>query len=309
VRQRSSHPFAVVVLLVAAALVGALAIVAIWANRQLLDTRGWVSVSDRMLESPQVRHRVAAFLAEELVAETEAQLSAAGEDEIAAEAVPQLRRRGPELAARAIATPRFRVVWQRANRTGQRALLRVLDEEGGSRSGAVVIDLTPALRELAESLSGTELARSLGAADLGSLVEPGAARIEVFEADELDRAQDAVRAIRQVPVPATLATVLLLALALLLGRTQLRRTILGVGLSLAAAGGLALLARLLAGHRIVDSLLDGSADREAAEAAWRIATSTVADLSLWAICLGGLTAVGAALAPLARRSVRGGAGG
>lgn len=295
-RQRSSHPFAVVTLLALAALVGAVAIASIWANQQLLDTRSWVSVSDRMLESREIRQRVAAFLAAELAAEAEGRLAAAGEDEIAAEVVPRLRQRGPELARRAIASPPFRVVWLRANRIGHRELLRVLGEEAGSGNNAVVINLTPALRELAESLSGSELAESLGAGDLGALIEPGAARIEVLEADELDQARDAVRAIRRIPVPATIATVALLALALLLGRAQLHRTVLGAGLSLAAAGALALLARLLAGHEIVDVLLAGEADREAAEAAWGLATSIIVDLSVGAICLGALVALWALLA-------------
>lgn len=293
-RQRNSHPFAVLVLLALAAVTGAFAIGAIWANQQLLETRSWVAVSGRMLDSPEVRRRVAAFLATELVAETEAQLSAAGEDELAAEVVPQLRRRGPGLAEQVVASPPFRVVWLRANRTAHRTLLRVLDEEGPS-SGPVVVNLTPALRELAASLSDTELAAALGVGDLGSLVTPGSARIEVLEADELDRAQEAVGAIRSLPVPATIATLVLLALALLLGRAQLWRTTFGVGLSLAAAGGLALLARALTGNQVVDALLAGEADREAAEAAWRIASSTAADLAVGAICLGGLIALFAAL--------------
>lgn len=293
---RSSHPFAVVVLLVLAALMGAVAIGSIWANRQLLDTGSWVSTSGRMLENPQVRHRVAAFLAEELAAEAEGQLSAAGRGEIAEEVVPALRRQGTELAERAMLTPRFRMLWLRANRIAHRELLRLIDGEGGSAAGArVVIELTPALRRLADSLSRSELSESLGAANLGSLVEPGAARIEVLRSDELEEAQQVVRVIRHLPVPSTVAFLVLLALALLLGRASLRRTLLGIGLSLAAAGGLALLARAIAGHQIVDRLLSHDADREAAEAAWRIATSTVADLSSAAIGLGGLIVLWALL--------------
>jgi hypothetical protein len=295
--QRSSHPFAVALVLVLAAVVGAVAIASIWANQQLLDTRSWVSVSGRMLESQDVRHRVAAFLAEELVAEAEGQLGAAGQDEVAEQVVPRLRRRGTELAERVMATPQFRRVWRKANRIGHRALLRVLDEEGvaGKGGGRVVVDLTPALRELAASVGRGGLAESLGVADLGSLIEPGAARIEVLEAEELEQAQDVVRAIRHIPVPATIAVAVLFALALLLGRARLRRTALGVGLSLAAAGALALLARALAGHQIVDALLSREADREAAEAAWRIATSTIVDLSTAAIGLGALTVLWAVL--------------
>ena len=294
--RRSSHPFAVAVVLVLAALIGAVAIGSIWANQQLLDTRSWVAVSSDLLESREVRHRVARFLAEELVAEAEGQLSAAGREEIAEEVVPRLRRNGTELAERVMATLQFRVVWLQANRIGHRALLRVLDEEATKRNGGrVVIDLTPALRDLADSVGRGALAQQLGAADLGALIEPGAGRIEVLEADELEQAQDAVRAIRHLPVPATIAALALLALAVILGRARLSRTFLWVGLSLAAAGGLALLAGALAGEAIVDRLLSADADREAAEAAWRIATSTIADLSAAAIGLGLLIAIWALL--------------
>jgi len=52
------------VALVIAVLAGVLAIFAIWANQQLLDTGSWSSVSRELLKSKEVRHRVAAFLGE-----------------------------------------------------------------------------------------------------------------------------------------------------------------------------------------------------------------------------------------------------
>ncbi|MBS1879853.1 MAG: hypothetical protein JST31_10085 [Actinobacteria bacterium] len=297
-RQRSSHPFAVAVVLVLAALTGAVAIGAIWANQQLLDTSSWVSSSGRMLESREVRHRVAVFLADQLVAEAEGQLSAAGQEEVAAEVVPRLRRQGTRLAERVMATPQFHQLWRQANRIGHRELVRVLDEEATSLggNGRVVINLTPALRQLAASVGESGLAGSFGVGDLGALIEPGTARIEVLEAEELEQAQEVVRVIRELPLPATLATVALFALALLLGRARLRRALLGVGLSLAAAGVLALLARAVAGHEVVDALLSREADREAAEAAWGIATSTVVELARGAIVIGALVVVGTVLA-------------
>jgi hypothetical protein len=288
--QRSSHTFAVAVVLAIAAVVGAVAIAAVWANDQLLDTGSWVSTSDRMLDSQEVRSRVSAFLVEELVAETDGQLGAGGEGEVAGQVLSRLHREAPHLAAGIVATPRFRQVWQEANRIGHRALVRILDEEGVERGGSrkVVIDLTPALKDLANSIHGAERA---GLGNLGSYVEPGAARIEVLKADELDRAQDAVRAIRRFPVPAVIAILALFAFALLLGRENVPRTVGMVGLALALAGALALIARVLAGDRIVDSLLHRAADREAADAAWRIATSTVVDLGGGAIALGALLAL------------------
>lgn len=286
-RPRRSHPVAIVVLLVLAVLVGSVAIGSIWANQQLLSTGSWVSASGRMLESGAVRHRVAEFLGEELVDDTEAQLDAAGQEAVAEAVVPRLRARQTQLAERVMRTPRFEAIWRRANRTGHEALVRVLDEEGdAAEKGAVVVNLTPALRQLADVLDEEGLAEELGVSDLAGLVEPGAARIEVLEAEELGRAQDVVRVIRHLTAPAVIVTLALYALVLILGRRRLARTLVGVGLAFAATGGLALLARALAGHAIVDQLTAGAHDRDAAEAAWRIATSKVADLAGIAIGLG-----------------------
>jgi hypothetical protein len=110
--ERSGHPVAIGVALVLAVVVGVIAIASIWANQQLLDTGSWVSVSNRLLKNHEVRHRVAAFLGEELVAETEAQLLAAGQDETAELVMGPLRAQSTALAEEVMRTRRFRVVWR-----------------------------------------------------------------------------------------------------------------------------------------------------------------------------------------------------
>jgi hypothetical protein len=288
--------------LVLAVVVGVIAIASIWANQQLLDTGSWVTVSNRLLKNQEVRHRVATFLGEELVADTEAQLLAAGQDETAERVMPPLRAQSTELAAEVMKTKRFRVVWREANRAGHRALLRVLDEKGGSGSEAVVVDLTPALRQLAGVLGESSLARELGAADLAAQVEPGAARIKVLEAEERSEAQDVVRVVRHLTLPAVIALIGLYALVLVLGRRRLTRTMLEVGVAFIATGVLALLARSLAGHQIVDRLLSGDADREAADAAWGIATSKISDLATVAIGAGVIVVLLLGALAVARRA-------
>jgi hypothetical protein len=302
--ERSNHTVAIVVVLACAVLAGVVAIASIWANQQLLSTGSWVSTSGRMLESGDVRHRVAEFLGEELADRTEAQLDAAGEEGVAAEVMPALRARQTELAERVMKTKRFQAIWAAANRSGHRALVRVLDEEGGAGE-AVVVNLTPALRQLAEVLEEEGLAEELGAPDLVAQVDPGAARIKILEARELNEAQDVVRVVRHLTAPAVIATLVLYAFALVLGRHRLLRTSLGVGLALAATGGLALLARALAGHEIVDQLVPAGADREAAEAAWRIATSKIADLAGIAIGIGAAIVLLIAAVAVLRKATEG----
>jgi hypothetical protein len=289
--------------LVLAVLAGVLAIFAIWANQQLLDTGSWGTVSGELLQSKEVRHRVAAFLGETLVEETESQLLAAGEEETAARVMPELRANDVRLAERVMATPRFRVIWTTANRGAHAALLRVLDEEEAVHEGGVAIDLTPALRRVADLLGEEGLAAELGVGSLGELVEPGAARIRILEARELEQAQDAVRVVRHLTLPAVLAVILFYALAILFGRWYLVRTFVGVGFALIATGLLALWARTLAGDKVIDELLTRHSDCEAAEAAWRIATSDIHDLSTVAIALGvGVLVASAAWSLWQRRS-------
>jgi hypothetical protein len=302
-RAPRSHPVAIVVLLVLAVLAGTVAIGSIWANQQLLSTGSWVAVSGNLLESKAVRHRVAEFLGEELVAETEAQLGAAGQEGVAELVVPQLRAEQTQLAERVMKTKQFKAIWLRANRAGHKALLRVLDEEGNAAEReAVVVNLTPALRRLAVALEEEGLAEQLGASNLAGLVEPGAARIKVLEAEELGQAQDVVRVIRHLTAPAVIVTLVLYAIVLFLGWRRLSRTLVGIGLAFAATGGLALLARALAGHEIVDRLVAGERDREAADAAWQIATSKIADLAGIAIGLGAVVVLLVAAVAIFRKA-------
>jgi hypothetical protein len=287
-RGRINHPIALVVVLALAAFTGAVAIASIWANDQLLSTGSWVSASNRMLKNHDVRHRVATFLGEELTDDTEAQLNSAGQGAVAEEVVPRLRAEQTQLAERVMKTKQFEAIWATANRAAHRDLLRVLEGEGDAfERGLVVVDLTPALRQIAEVLESEGFGAEFGLTDLVDQVEPGAARIRVLGAAETERAQDVVRAIRHLTAPAVIVTLVLYALALLIGWRRLSPTLIGIGLALAATGGLALLARALAGHAIVDDLLGGvGADRDAADAAWNIATSKIADLAGIAIGLG-----------------------
>jgi hypothetical protein len=288
VRPERSHPVAIVVLLVFAVLAGTVAIFSIWANQQLLSTGSWVSVSGHLLESKDVRHRVAEFLGEELIDETEAQLNAAGAEGAAEQVMPRLRAQQVQLAEKVMRTKQFKQVWLTANRSAHHSLMRVLNEEvNAAEEGRVVVDLTPALRQLAVLVEKEGDSLGIFATNLAGLVPPGAARIKVLESEELKRAQDLVRVVRHLTAPAVIVALVVYALVLILGRGRLSPTLIGCGLALAATGGLALLARSLAGKAIIDDLLGGvGEDRRAAEAAWGIATSKISDLAGLSIGIG-----------------------
>jgi hypothetical protein len=269
-------------------------------NQQLLDTGSWVDTSDEMLQSEEIRGRVSEFLVEDLVSRlhVEQRLSETGPAALARVAVRRTERHAAQLAERAFATPRFEAVWRRSNRAAHRELLRILDEEGSgvrAERGTVVIDLHRVVREI----SG-----ELGIPGLGSEVPPGAGRLTVLHADQLSTAQSIVGVVRKLLLVTILVVLVLYALCLFLAGPRRPRALLGIGLSLALAGGLALLVRALAGDRVVVELVPAGARsvRPAAGAAWDIASSSLVTYAVVAIALGALVALGsvvvARLAPV-----------
>src|SRR3954470_22955866 len=62
----SRHRLPARILVVLAALTAFLAILAIWANRQLLNTDNWTETSTQLLERPVIRTQVGDFLVDQL---------------------------------------------------------------------------------------------------------------------------------------------------------------------------------------------------------------------------------------------------
>ena len=194
--------------------------------------------------------------------------------------------------------PRLRAPEHRAGRTGDddaalpgdlarrqprpatAALLRVLDEEGRAAAKRCVVDLTPALRQLADVLGEERWRAELGVggprragrtgrgADQGAGsagAERGAGRGPGGPPPDPAGGARAARPLRARPVPRPPPA----AAHLPRRRLALRRD---------RRPGAAR-PRSSPATRIVDPLLGGDADRDAAEAAWRIATSKIADLA------------------------------
>src|ERR671910_555824 len=63
--------FTAIVLVALASLMAYVALLAIWANRQVLDTENWTERSTRVLATPAVPDRVAAYLVDRLYAEVD----------------------------------------------------------------------------------------------------------------------------------------------------------------------------------------------------------------------------------------------
>lgn len=292
-----------VALLLLATTLAFLAIFAVWAKRQALDTERWTRTSGELLEQREVRERVSVLLVDQLYANLDV-------DSRLRQALPS--RAGPltgpaavgfrELAERAaneaLARPRARALWERANRRAHRQLLDVLEgrETGLVRDeGVVTLDLRALLAEVADRVGvGRQAAAEL---------PDDTARITILRSDQLDFAQDVVRVFRALVVVLVALALGLFAWAVVVARGWRREALRGVGLGLIGAGVATLLAREAAGDAVVDALATGESVRPAAHAAWRIGTTSLEEAAVATIAYGVVVLVAAWLAGPTRPAV------
>src|SRR6202000_192033 len=129
---RGGHPRWVAVLLVLGTIFTLLAMFSIWANRQALNTDNWVSTSSRILANKQVEERLSNYLAEQLAANEPVKTKL--EEELpprlqapAGAVATGLRSLAPQIAERALESPKVQALWATANREAHEQLLKVLD--------------------------------------------------------------------------------------------------------------------------------------------------------------------------------------
>ena len=269
-----------------ATLVAVLAIFAVWANRQVLDADNWAKTSSELLEEPEIRSQVAAFLVDQAYA----QIDVAGElaaalpprlDPLAGPVSNALRGFAERRTNRLLSRPKVQEAWEQANRLTAQQFIAIA--EGDSRAvtlagNAVVLDLRVVL---------TELVRLLGApGKLIRKIPPDAGRIRIMSADEVSTLQNGVGALRGMSAVLPGVSVALFALAVLLSAGRRRRTLMSAGFGFIAAGAIVLIGRNLGGGYITDALAPTASVVPAVDAAWAIGTDMLRDVAQAAIVMG-----------------------
>jgi hypothetical protein len=290
----SGHPRIAAALLVVATLVTFLAIFSTWVNRQALDTDNWVSTSDKVLQNEAVQVRLSDYLAEQLFenVDVQAELEETLPPRLAPLAGPAagaLHQLAPQVAQRALSSPRFESLWSNANRRAHETLLKIVDGGGSTVStagGEVSLDLNSLLTQVGGQLGG----------NLASKVPADAGRLTILKSEQLSAAQDIVGLIRHLPVVLTLLAIALYALAIYLAGPRRREALRGVGLSFLIAGFLVLVLRHFGGTAVTGALAKSDSVKPAVDAVWSIATSLLATIAISAITFGILLVVGAWLA-------------
>lgn len=288
------HRVLVRVLVALGAVIGILAVFSVWVSRQLLETDTWTSTSSQMLENHDIQVALAGFMTDALYSNVDVQ------GEIAKALPPKaqplagpvsggLRELVNRLALEALQTPQFQQLWENANRTAQQTLLTIV--EGGTstvstQGGTVSLDLSTIIDQLGERAG----------IDVSGKIPPGAESVTVLKSSQLSTAQDIVNALRPLALVLTLVTLALFGLAVYLAKGWRRQALRGVGIAFIVVGLLVLFARTLAGDYVVNALESTASLKDAAHAAWAIATGLLAAEATAVILYGIVIVLGAWLA-------------
>ena len=290
----SGHRGVVAALLVVGTLVAFLAIFSIWVNRQALNTDNWVNTSEKLLQDKEVKTQLSNYLADELFAnvDVQAELEQTFPPRLAPLAGPAagaLHQLAPQVAERALESPRAESLWSAANRAAHETLLKILNDEGSAVStdgGEVTLDLKALLSESGGQLAGK----------LGSKIPDDAGQLTILKSDQLSAAQDISKLVRKLPIVLTLLALLLYGLAIYLAGPRRRQALRSVGFGFIVAGVLSLLLREIGGGAVVDALAGTEAVKPAVQSVWSIGTGLLVTVAVSAITFGILLAIAAWLA-------------
>ena len=288
----------VLALVVAATVVALASVLAVWVQRQVLDTDVYVRGSAAMLDDPAVRTAVANYAVDEVYrrVDVEAELKdvlPGDADRFANLAAAALRPAAYQVVDRALRTSVLAGLWEGANRQAHEQFVRNVVGGGGdgvsTEGGVVRLGLRPIL---------VESTRRIGLGEgLAARIPADAGTIEVLRSNELKTVQDVMRWLDAVAKLLPFVALGLYALALWLARDRRREALRNTGLALVVGAGLLLVTVGVLRGIVLDEVAAGEPQaREAASALWRIVESPL-NGALWAVvALGVVVSLGAVLA-------------
>jgi hypothetical protein len=287
---------AVWALVVLASLIGLVAILTTWVNRQMLDNRSWEDASRELIQDPEVRAALSVYLVNQLydnvdVSETLQERLPPNLSGLAAPLAGALREPSARGVEFMLARPRIQELWVNSSTAAHQRLVNVLKNETGfgisTGEGVVTLDLRELLRQL-----GVDLGLPAAVVDR---LPPDAGVITVMESDQLGAAQKAVRAIEVLSVWLGILVLGLFALAIYLARGIRRETLRNIGWAFVLVGLLVLVTRRVLGGYAVDALTQPEF-REEGRRVWLIGSSILGQIGRAAILYGLVGVLGAVLA-------------
>ena len=278
----------VMAIIVVATLIGLLAVFAVWAKRQALETDSWVETSSELLEDDDIQEAVAGFLVDSLFTNVDVEAELQNRlppqlQSLSGPAAGALRELADRAALEALQRPRVQQLWEDANRTAHETFVNVVENDTDED---VNLDLAAILNDL-----GTRVG-----IDIADRLPADAGQIQVLQTDQLSAAQQAVRTFRTLGYIVAFGTLLLYALAIYLAEGWRRQALRATGFGFIIIGIAALAVRGFAGDLLVDSLAATAASEPAVSSTWAIGTELLKGIAIGMIGYGVVIILGAWLA-------------
>jgi hypothetical protein len=274
------------------ALLAAVALVAGYVRWQALDTGTVRSTADELIVDDAIREQVAASLVDSLFtnvdvqAELEQRLPPAQQG-LAGVITGAVRELADRAANQMLERPRAQQLWVDTVAFSHEQLINVLkDESQGvtTQGGAVFLDLRPLVVELGNRVPVV--------GRIAAQLPDDAGLIKVIDADQLETAQDITAALDFLGTWFWIVPLLLFAAAIWLAAGRRRLILRSIAWASIVAGLLVLVIRRVAGGYVVDSLATTASAEQAAQDAWNILTSLLADGAWTLIGLAVLVLIG-----------------
>lgn len=263
-----------------------LAIIAIWANRQVLNAENWSATSTRLLQDPTVRSATAQYLVDQLYENVDVS-GAIGSalpaplKGLAGPVAGALRNAAVSATEQALSEPAVQSAWAAANKTADQALIDLIN--GGNRhvtvtNGEVTLNLSAIVDDLASQLGIS--------ADLSSKLPPSIAHLVILRSNQIKLVQDIGRTLKGLALVLTILVPLLYIAAIAIAAGRRRRTLMWVGVSAVVAGLVVILFRTIIVSYVADALIKDQALRPAGTRVASIATTMLTEIAGAVVLIG-----------------------
>ena len=283
-------------LIVLASVIGLITILTVWVNRQLLDNNQFRKASTQLVQDPQIRAALSVYLVDQLynnvdvAGELQKQLPTAIKP-LAGPVAAGLRQPAVQAVDFLLSKPRVQQAFVNATGIAHQKLVNVLENKTGygidTGNGVVTVDLSALVKEL-----GTQLGLPAAALDK---IPAGTGVITVMKSDQLNAAQQGVRAIKVLSVWLIVLVLFLYGLAIYLAHGHRRETLRNIGWAFVLVGLLVLVVYRVTGNYAVNGLVQ-PANRTAAHHVWLIESSVLSDTGRAVVFYGLVMVLGGMLA-------------
>ena len=216
---------------------------ALWAKRQLLETETWNTTSEQLIQDADIKAAVSNFIVTTIFDNTDVEATLAERlppelKPLAGPAAGALRSAAPDVALKALESPKVQQLWLEATAAAQSKLIALIEDKGefvSTAGGVVTLDLKSLLEAVTAELGlpGKLVAK----------LPSSTTSIEIMKSSELSSAQKGLKALKAAAYVLTALTLLLFAAAVFLAGDRRRETLRAVGFSFIVIGVIILFAR------------------------------------------------------------------